>query len=365
MIFEDIIGQNSQKKVLSRALERDRLAHAYLFHGPDGIGKEAMAIALAKAIICESEKDKPCNQCASCHKMNTLVHPDVTFIFPSPVKLIPDDERKVLDSFVQNPYWRAQLWANPVISIDRVRDIRKTSSFKSNEGHGRVVIIAEVEKMTVPASNALLKILEEPPPNFTLVLTSSKPNTLLPTILSRCQLVRLELLKDEDVEAALVSHQNISKEDARLISRVASGSYRQALELQDKDLDERRDNIVEILRMVILGDYERIKTVEAIQQNNDKKEVKEYLKLLLLWFRDVLLLSHFPDDKNIEEKIVNYDRLEILKKFLGAFEKIDFDMVVVEIENSIKRIDRNIHAGLVLTVLFQQLHTALRRKVNV
>ncbi len=364
MIFEGIIGQINPKNVLGRALDRDRLAHAYLFHGPEGVGKEALALDLARAAVCERGKNRPCNQCASCSKMDSLSHPDVVFIFPAPLTVKPEDERAVLDSMLANPYWRIRPWASPVISIEKIRDIRKASSLKSFEGLGRVVIIAEAEKMTAQAANALLKLLEEPPPKMTLILTSAKPNLLLPTIISRCQLIRFELLKEMEIERALIDRQHISAEKSRLLSRVANGSYRHALELQDEDLNQRRETVVDILRTVIQGDFERLTKVEELQQG-DKTQIKDYLRLLLLWFRDTMLLSQFPDEENIEKRITNYDQLETLRKFLKAFESIEFDAAIGALEESLTRIDRNIHVGLVLTVLFQRLHAALRRKIDV
>jgi DNA polymerase-3 subunit delta' len=361
MIFDSIIGQQNAINVLKRAFENNRLAHAYLFHGPAGVGKEALAIELARAAVCEAQKDRPCAVCASCVKMNSFSHPDVFFIFAAPSTVKPEDERAVLDSVLANPYWRMRPWASPTISIDKIREIRKTSSLKSFEGAGRVVIISEAEKMTTPAANALLKLLEEPPPQMTMILTSSKPNALLPTIVSRCQQIRCELLKEANIEEALRARENIESAAARLLSRVANGSYRHALELQDEDLNQRREIIVDILRTVIQGDYERLLKVEELQQG-DRTLIKDYLKLLLLWFRDIMLLSQFPDEDRIEEKITNYDQLETLRKFLGAFESIHYEAAITALEESLIRIDRNIHMGLLLTVLFQRLHAALRRK---
>lgn len=361
-MFETIIGQTGPKNVLSKAFKNGRLAHAYLFYGHVGVGKEAMALALAKAIVCEDPGEKPCNKCSSCHKMNSLAHPDIMFIFAAPLSVKVEDERIVLQSVIQNPYWRHQPWANPVISINKIREIRHSSSLKSFEGHGRVVIIAECEKLTAQASNALLKILEEPPPNTTLLLTSAKQNLLLPTIVSRCQLIRFELLKADEIENALAMRENVPAEKAKLIARVANGSYRQALELQDEDLNGRRDLILDILRVVIQGDLERIQKVEEIVRSADKRMVKEYIKLLLLWFRDILLLLQFTNDNSVEAKLVNYDRREILNKFLTAFEEIDFERAISALEKALQNLDRNIHLGLILTVLFQHLHVALRRK---
>ena len=118
------------------------------------------------------------------------------------------------------------------------------------------------------------------------------------------------------------------------------------------------------MRTVIQGDFERLAKVEELQQG-DKTQIKDFLRLLLLWFRDTMLLSQFPDEAHVEERITNYDQLETLRKFLQAFESIQFEAAIGALEESLSRIDRNIHVGLVLTVLFQRLHAALRRKIDV
>ena len=359
-----VIGQKVPRNVLLRALTHKRLAHAYLFHGPDGVGKEAMALHLAQSIVCDQSEEGACGTCSHCKKVASLQHVDLTYVFPAPASMKPEDEQEILESIVNDPYYRHRPWANPSISIERIRQIRQTSAMTSYEGRGKVVIIAEAEAMTQEAANALLKILEEPPPETTIILTSARPTLLLPTITSRSQMIRFEPLHNEEIERALIDRKQISEEQARLISRVANGSYRMALDWLEEDLDVRRDTVLEILRTVIKNDYEQIELVEELTTKFDKKIIKEYLKLMLLWFRDVHLLQHCEDTKYLETQLTNYDRLDVLQNFLGAFESIDFEEVVGELEQAIIRVNRNIQTNLVLTVLFQRIREALRRQVN-
>ncbi|MDZ7339574.1 MAG: DNA polymerase III subunit delta' [candidate division KSB1 bacterium] len=365
MAFDLVIGQEGPKRVLERALQRGRLAHAYLFLGPDGVGKEAMALALAQAILCHTPGAWGCGACPNCRKVATLNHVDVRFVFPAPPKLDVDREREILDSVAREPYARLRPWANPVIPIERIRALRYDSSMKSFEGRGRVVIIAEAEAMRAEAANALLKLLEEPPPATTFILTTTMVQALLPTIVSRCQLVRFSLLTPQQIQAALVERRQVPVEQARLIAGMACGSYRKAIEWLDQDLNRRRDEAIELLRVAIRADHDHVLQAEQLRQLGDKALVKEYLRVLLGVFHDALVLSTLEQDPQAAGLLVNFDRLDWLKKFVGAFEHIDFDAATGAIEEAMARIDRNLELSLVLIVLFQHLRSALRRKRNV
>ncbi|MBC7186672.1 MAG: DNA polymerase III subunit delta' [Calditrichaeota bacterium] len=365
MAFAQVIGQEGAKRVLRRALEHGRLAHAYLFFGPEGVGKEATALALAQAILCEKQGSYGCGECASCRKVTTLTHPDVRFVFPAPRELDADREREILDSVVQEPYARLRPWANPVISIERIRAIRHDSSLKSFEGRGRVVILAEADAMTAEAANALLKLLEEPPPATTLILTTTMVQGLLPTIVSRCQQVRFALLSAQEIEAALIQRRQVPAEQARLIAGMANGSYRRAIEWLEQDVNQRRDEAIELLRTAIRADHDHVLQAEQLRALGDRAMVKEYLRLLLSIFHDALVLTAAGPESDNRRMLINFDRCDWLQKFVGAFEQIDFEQAIGAVEESIARIDRNLELSLVLIVLFQRLRAALRRKSNV
>lgn len=364
MAFAQVIGQEGPKRILTRALERDRLAHAYLFFGPEGVGKEAMALALAQAILCEKERASACGECSSCRRVAALTHPDVLFIFPAPRELDPAREREVLDSIAEEPYARLRPWANPVISIERIRAIRHDSALKSFEGRGRVVIIAEADAMTAEAANALLKLLEEPPPATTLVLTTTTVQALLPTIVSRCQQVRFAPLTPLQIERALTERRQVPEQQAHLIAGMANGSYRKAIEWLHEDVDRRRDEVIELLRTVIRADHDHVLHAEQLRALGDKAMVKEYLRLLLGIFHDALVLTCASGDPESQRLLVNFDRLAWLERFVGAFEQIDFELAIGAVEEAMARLDRNLELSLVLIVLFQHLRRALRRKGN-
>jgi DNA polymerase III subunit delta' len=358
MSFNTIIGQHRAKGILCRALDHQRVAHAYLFTGPDGVGKEALAVEFAKALLCKSQDERPCDDCTVCSRISHFQHPDFTFLFPSSSKTVAD-ERAVLDSVTAHPYRRRRPWAAPTISIEQIRELRRSAILKPLEGR-QVAIIAEADKMTIPATNALLKLLEEPPDTLFLILTASQANSLLPTILSRCQEIRLGPLPDNEIERALVEREGMAPERAQLLARISQGSYSRALEWAEESFNERREQAVDFLRCCFKDAKSQIELVESFAQGNDKKLVKDVLSLLLMWFRDALILHGRSADG--QKYLVNIDNLETLKKFVSAFESVDFDAAFLEIEQSIQMIERNIHLQLILIVLMIKLKNSMKLK---
>ncbi len=359
MSFDRILGQRRPKEILQRALEHQRVPHAYLFNGPTGVGKEALAIEFAKALFCKSESHRPCNDCSACHRVGAFNHPDFIYIFPMPKTADIEEQREILESLSQEPYARKKPWANPTVSIERIRELRHVSTLKPLEGL-RVVVIAEADKMTPEAANSLLKILEEPPPAMHLFLTTSRVNALLPTIISRCQEIRFGLLSDSDIESALTEKNLVSPEKAGLIARISQGSFSRALEWIEEDLEDRRNSVVDFMRACLKDDLSQIEFAEELARKYDKRIIKDILALMLVWLRDALVIVNAPNLQLASERqVVNIDKLEILAKFATAFERIDFEDAFLTIEKSIELIDRNVQLNLILIVLLVRLQRLL------
>ena len=364
MAFENIIGQKKVISILERTIKSNRMPHALLFHGPAGTGKEAVALELAKALFCQKE-ELYCNACSDCNRVGHLSHPDLMIIHPAPKQPKQQELGQIRESIIKNPYYRAQPWANPFILIDMIRNLKKTVAMTSYENKGRVVIIIDAHRMTIEAANSLLKILEEPLGKLTLLLISSQSNLLLPTIISRCQKLRFDPLSWQDIESALIQRENINPDQAKIIARMSFGSYRRALELLDEDVDEKQNLMIEVLRKVLLTDLDIIQTVEHISAQLDKKMIKDLVTLMLVWFRDSMVLAVLESETDAREKIVNIDRLEILKKFISALEPINYYQVIPKIERAITLIDRNVYINLVLLQLLFELKKFMRRKIHV
>ncbi|HNW61192.1 MAG TPA: DNA polymerase III subunit delta' [bacterium] len=360
MSFAQIIGQNRPKEILARALQTGQIPHAYLFTGPAGVGKEALAIEMAKAILCSSGGERPCDDCSACRRVGRFGHPDFLYLFPMPKTASVEEERGVLDSLIRDPYLRELPWAAPTIGIERIRELRRVSGLKPLEGR-RVVVIAEADKMTPEASNALLKILEEPPAEMQMILTTSRDAGLLPTIISRCQRVDFSLLTNAEIAAALVARRGVAADQAQLVARIAQGNFRHALELLEENLQERRNLVIEALRICLKDDGTRIEWAEQALDELDKREQREFYSLMLVWFRDVLVLSAHPEAA-AQDQLVNVDQLEVLHNFVKAFSEIRFEAIFAELERSIEMLDRNVHPTLIMVVLLARLNQNLIRK---
>lgn len=352
----DIIGQERPVQILSRAIEHDRLAHAYLFTGPEGVGKSALAFWTAQSILCEQQQDRPCGNCGNCHRVATFSHPDVRLIFPAPKSMSVDDERDILDRLARNLYGDKQSGDNPVISIDRIRELRRITKIKPT-GKYRIIVLSDADRMTMEASNSLLKILEEPPESTYLILTSARPNTLLPTILSRCQEIRFGLLPESEIQEQLITKHDLDPERARLISRIAQGSYGHALNWLDHDVQTLREEALEALRSCFKDPLSQITLIEKLVQTHDKQTLNRLLGLIQIWLRDALLLrqSDGGNDEQIEYQIVNIDQLDTLIRFVKVFDHIDFDALFTELDTAKTRIQRNVNIQLIFTVLLLNL----------
>ncbi|MFQ5604233.1 MAG: DNA polymerase III subunit delta' [bacterium] len=361
MAFDKIIGQNRVKEFFQKAFTSGRLSHAYLFVGERGVGKVAMAVELAKALICPDGLNCQKGACTDCSRISKLNHPDVHLIFPAPAKIKEDEHQKIVASVAADPYQRLELWANPSISIERIRDVRHTSSFKSFEGKGRVEIIVDCERMTTEAANALLKILEEPPDKMFIIMISSRPSLLLPTIVSRCQSIKFDPLSVEDIETALQERNSVAEKQARLMARLAGGSYRHALDLLDDNLQEMQTKALELFRKSVQNEFTQILYIEDILQTvqRDQKKVKELLTLLIIWFRDALIFKE--TDGQTDDNLINLDELEVLSNFTKHFPNADMHSAVQEIEKALELMERNVQINLILIVLLNKLRNYIRR----
>jgi len=361
MAFGNIIGQQRVRNFFEKALKSGRLSHAYLFVGERGVGKEAIALELAKALFCKKSGACSPEPCPNCTRVAKLSHPDLHFIFPAPAKVKEMEQTQILQSVAANPYQRNELWANPMISIEKIREIRRKSSYKSFEGRGRIAIIVDAERMSEEAANSVLKILEEPPEKMYLLMISSRPNLLLPTISSRCQIIQFEPLKAAEIEQALIGNHNTEQEKARLTSRVASGSYRRAIELLDENLHEMQNQSLEFFRKSVQSEFTQILYVDEVLKTcqRDLKKIKDLLSLLLIWFRDALVFRE-TDEPN-QELLVYAGAFETLNNFTQKFPDADLQRAVTAIEESLEQMSRNVQINLILIVLLNKLRTFVRR----
>lgn len=246
MNFSQIPGQKEIIGKLVRSVHEERVSHAQIFAGPEGCGSMALALAYARLISCEnpSENDS-CGNCKSCVKYEKLIHPDLHFVFPvikgkKATDPVSDNYIEEWREFVKkSPYFTINMWldsievgnAQGMIFASEASEIIKKLSLKTFESEFKIMIIWLPEKMHQATANKLLKMIEEPPEKTLFLLVSEEPDKVIPTILSRCQLVKIPSFSNHAVEQYIIQRYNVDAEKAADISRVSNGNLTRACEL--------------------------------------------------------------------------------------------------------------------------------------
>ncbi len=323
MLFEAIQGQEKAKRLLERVLQSERISHAYLFAGPEGVGKVSTAKLFANIILCTGPAVKPCFQCPGCRKFQSGNHSDFVHIQPDGV----------------------------AIKINQVRALKETVTYAPFEGGCRIVVIEDVHTMRKEAGNSLLKILEEPPPQNILILTGGPAEAILPTILSRCQVVPFFPLTEEAAASVVSRHRpEMELEHAVMLSVLAGGSPGRALALETGGLFEVYSRFEELL----LKEYaEAPLQIEsglafAMELSKLKEELFLLLHLLRIFFKNALVV------KNTDVSWLA-DKAQVLNR---ARELWNFDQLSAKIESidfAERALNRNCNRGLVCEVLMLNL----------
>ena len=245
MFFRDIIGQEEIKRQLIKNVQENKIAHAQLFCGGEGVGKLPLAIAYARYISCfnPSEKDA-CGKCANCIKFNNLAHPDLHFIFPvvkkkSSKDVVSDDYiAEWRELIAKTPYFNLPAWLEEMgaenqqaqIYVKESNEIIRKLSLKSSQGGYKIIIIWLPEKMNQECSNKLLKLLEEPAEQTVFLLVSEEPDMLLTTIQSRTQRINLKGIDEKDLKEVLINIHGLQEQDAINIAHQSEGNFLKAIE---------------------------------------------------------------------------------------------------------------------------------------
>jgi len=368
MLWRRVIGQHRVKEILLSALRSNRLAHAYLFHGGEGVGKDAMAFELARVLHCSQGGEEACGRCDSCVKIASAQHPDVRLVTALPLgrgegsddpplaKLTEPEVRLIQEQYRQkaeNPYSRISIPRANIIKINSIREIRRESSMSTFDKRRRVFVISDADLMGDEASNTLLKTLEEPSGDTMLILTTARREALLPTILSRCQNVRFDPLNEEEIRRALIEREQAEEERASLAARLANGSYTRALDLLTEDmLQERKDVLAYIRNALATNVVTLVGQIEDLADGKDRERVTRFLAVMLMWFRDALVLMQGGE-------VINLDQHDDLKRFVARFPGADLLQVLADIEKALFLVSRNVHMKLTLLQLAVQLKAAI------
>ena len=261
-VWAGIVGQPAAVSLLRRAVALDRLAHAYAFVGPSGVGRRLTAVAFAQAALCDAHG---CGTCAACRRIAIGQHPDCQVIAPSP----PRDNPK----------------GAPMIRIEQIRELERAAALTPLEGGRKMFVLDDAERMTLPTAQALLKTLEEPPPRTHLVLVIANPRALPPTVLSRCQRVRFRPLTEADV-TRLLEGRGVPSATGEVLARLAQGRPGLALGV---DLDALRRCREAALALAAEPPARLGGALDGVA--TDRAAVATYLELYWSWYRDALCVA--------------------------------------------------------------------------
>jgi DNA polymerase-3 subunit delta' len=308
MDFSHIPGQKDSIDRFIRSVREGRVSHAQLISGPEGCGSLAIALAYAKYVSCEnrSETDS-CGTCKSCIKYEKMIHPDLHFVFP--VTKNKKDSEPVSDSYIEewrefvkrSPYFTLNNWldsievgnAQGLIFASEASEIIKKLNLKSFESDFKIMIIWLPEKMHVSTANKLLKMIEEPPEKTLFLLVSEEPDKVIPTIVSRCQMIKIPGFTNQDISDYLISKYNCNREKSKEIARVANGNIIRASELfenEDSSL-QNLEKFKKLMRFAWKRDIISIISWSEEIAGTGREAQKNFISYSLRIMRENLMLS--------------------------------------------------------------------------
>ncbi|MCL2597512.1 MAG: DNA polymerase III subunit delta [Paludibacter sp.] len=373
MLFSQIIGHQIVKQRFIQSVAEQRIAHAQLISGREGIGKLRLALAYAQYISCTNRTDTDsCGICPSCVKYTKLAHPDLHFVFPyvkpegNKIWVCDDFTMKFREMVLNNEYFGYDDWLDfssdgnkkiGYIFASESDQIIKKLSFKSYESEYKIMIIWLPEKMYGDIiANKILKILEEPPEKTVFLLVSNQPNLLLPTIMSRTQLVNIQPLKDDEISDYLMSNQNfnLTQENAHHIARTANGSMLEALKIAADD-EENTENFTRFTtlmrtawRLSVKKENEAIKDMRKwADEISNAKIGREQQKKLLNYMQHMVRENYIF---NLQQTNLNYmteEENEFSCRFARFINEKNVEKMMNEFSLAQRQISQNVNAKMV------------------
>ena len=320
--FADIVGQEQLKEHLENAIKMNKVSHAYIINGERSAGKEFIAKTFSMALQCENRQDyEPCQECHSCRQALSGNHPDIVFItHEKPGTIGVDDIRSQIN--------------NDVV-------------IKPYSGPKKIYVMNEGEKMTVQAQNALLKTLEEPPEYAVILILTSNVETLLPTILSRCVVLNMKPVRNDQIKKFLMENMEIPDYKADICVAFARGNVGKArLLAKSEEFDKVKEEAITLLKYI--GEMELNEVVAAIKKINEYKfDVNDYLDILSIWYRDVLLFKATHDVNHL----IFREEIQYIKKVADKSTYEGIEKIIDALEKSKQRLNANVNFDLTIELL--------------
>jgi DNA polymerase-3 subunit delta' len=406
MQFQSITGQKETKEQLVQMIQHNRLSHALLFLGKEGSGALQLAMAFAQYIVCEkangrratdgrppepslfgepevTENSKfkiqndSCGECPACKKANELIHPDIHFSYPVITKKAgekptsADFIKEWREFVVQSPYGNVYDWLQFIgaenkqgnITATECNDINRTMSLKSFESEYKILIMWKPEFLG-KEGNKLLKLIEEPPPNTLFIFVAETEELILPTILSRTQLVKVPLLSNIEVEAALELKEGVSVQKAAQVAALAEGNYREALQLLQHAEDDWQAMLREWLNAVLkTGPVAQVKWIEETAKLGREKQ-KQFLKYFIHLLEQAVRLRALgnagdPQGPAGVQQTADQDFALRLNKICSIGQQ---EAIINELDKASYYIERNANAKMLFHALSIRLYHIISNK---
>lgn len=366
-MFRQIKGQDHAVQILKTAIEHDRVAQAYLFHGPEGAGKFMTALYFGMALNCLSKSEyRPCGLCVSCRKLLSYDHADFIYLFPTP-NLKMNSEGEITEnleeyqSYINNK--KASPWQQ--FRFNKGTEIRKESvmmlirrlDLSIFEANYRICLIEDADAMNIQTANAFLKTLEEPPRNTVMILTTSRLSNLLPTIVSRCQPVYFKPLTRGVTESLLRERFDFDQATARGAARIAGGNFETAVRIAEGSALGLRDLA---FRMMSLAkedkELEYLSLLDSIKDATNPESIKQLIAYLGFIANDLAVL------RSNAEEITNIDKLEELNRLARIDDDLSEDALsfLKILEDFRRKIDGNVNLRLILINCYYAIRDLMR-----
>ena len=355
-MFDELTGNERVKAALKRMLVADRLPGALLFTGEEGIGKKRFALEVARALNCRTPKgEEACGVCSSCTRIARLNYPQ---------RDDADEWTQII--WTDHPDVGLVVAPKRVLRVEQMRQIEKEANYRPFEGKARVFLIDEADKLNDASANALLKVLEEPPRTSYLILITARPAMLLPTILSRCQMIRFSPLTPTEIETHLTKNKLVDNKTARLRARASGGSIGRALAGDLVTFTSQRKAMLKVLNALVLS-QDRAQLLRAAEQLNEaqyKDEFEERLDVLETLIRDAWMLSLGVNSEQLVNEDLSTDLREISVK-MDSSRAADWILQIEDLrEQLIVNVNRKVTTDALFLVMAGDVAATKRPKIR-
>ena len=327
----NLLGHEWAVDMLRRHVARGETRHAYLFAGAPGLGRRTLALRLAQALNCEKPvaPGEPCYTCRTCKQIDAMQHPDLSIV------QAVDEDGNAKDG--------------GTLRVDQIREVQRTLNLKPYQSPYRIAMFLRFQEANDNAANALLKTLEEAPPHAVLLLTADNPEQLLPTINSRCEILRLRPLPVEAIAADLMER-SVDEDRARLLAHISGGrpGFARRLVEDASVLEKREERLNDLQTLLPSTRVEKFSYAEKLAK--DKDAMRQTILVWLSYWRDVLLRV-----AGAETPLINVDRNMEIEFLAGRLDLSSARKAVSQLEEALEKLDRNVNSRLLAEVLLLDL----------